>query len=165
MPEDYISYIRSKVGQDKIFLNFSAGMLCDEDGSVLLQLRGDSQNWGVIGGIMELGESSTDTVIREFFEETGIAVEPVKLLNVYTNFETVFPNGDTAQTVGVLYQVRATKSYSIDDFANEETLQLAFFFGRRDCKFRLIQLATKGDARRVFFRKFSNRTLREYYAT
>lgn len=76
---------------------------------------------------MELGESSTDTVIREFFEETGIVVEPVKLLNVYTNFETVFPNGDTAQTVGVLYQVRATKSYSIDDFANEETLQLAFF--------------------------------------
>lgn len=62
MPEDYISYIRSKVGQDKIFLNFAAGILCDEDGKVLLQLRGDSQTWGVIGGIMELGESSTDTV-------------------------------------------------------------------------------------------------------
>lgn len=50
MPEDYISYTRSKVGQDKIFLNFAAGILCDEDGKVLLQLRGDSQNWGVIGG-------------------------------------------------------------------------------------------------------------------
>lgn len=94
MPLDYVSYIRSKVGKDKIFLNFAAGILCDEDGSVLLQLRGDSQNWGVIGGIMELGESSEDTVVREFFEETGILVEPVKLLNVYTNFETVFPNGD-----------------------------------------------------------------------
>ncbi|MXQ47908.1 NUDIX domain-containing protein [Streptococcus pneumoniae] len=127
MSQDYISYIRSKVGQDKIFLNFAAGILCDEDGKILLQLRGDSQNWGVIGGIMELGESSADTVVREFFEETGIVVEPVKLLNVYTNFETVFPNGDAAQTVGVLYQVRATKSYSIDHFANEETLQLAFF--------------------------------------
>lgn len=43
---------------------------------------------------MELGESSVDTIIREFYEETGILVEPVKLLNVYTNFETVFPNGD-----------------------------------------------------------------------
>lgn len=127
MPQDYISYIRSKVGQGKIFLNFAAGILCDEDGRVLLQLRGDSQNWGVIGGIMELGESSVDTVIREFFEETGIVVEPVKLLNVYTNFETVFPNGDAAQTVGVLYQVRTTESFSIDNFVNEETLQLAFF--------------------------------------
>ncbi|MDY4510337.1 NUDIX hydrolase [Streptococcus pluranimalium] len=127
MPQDYISYIRSKVGQDKIFLNFAAGILCDEEGGVLLQLRGDSQKWGVIGGIMELGESSSDTVVREFLEETGIAVEPVKLLNVYTNFETVFPNGDEAQTVGVLYQVRATESFSIDHFANEETLQLAFF--------------------------------------
>ena len=40
---DYISYIRSKVGQEKIFLNFSAGILADEDGRILLQLRGDNQ--------------------------------------------------------------------------------------------------------------------------
>ncbi|WP_242257791.1 NUDIX hydrolase [Streptococcus thoraltensis] len=127
MPQDYVSYIRSKVGQDKIFLNFAAGILCDRDGKVLLQLREDSKNWGLVGGIMELGESSADTVVREFLEETGIAVEAIKLFNVYTNFETVFPNGDIAQTVGFLYQVRAIESFSVDHFTNEETLELAFF--------------------------------------
>lgn len=43
MPLDYVSYIRSKVGKNKIFLNFVAAILCDEDGKILLQLRGDSQ--------------------------------------------------------------------------------------------------------------------------
>ena len=124
---DYISYIRSKVGQEKIFLNFSAGILADEDGRILLQLRGDNQTWGLIGGIMELGESSVDTLIREFREETGIEVRPLRLLNIYTNFETVFPNGDVAQTTGAVYMVEATKPFNIKEFKNQETLDLQFF--------------------------------------
>ena len=42
MNNDYISYIRSKVGHDKVILNFAGGILADEDGRVLLQLRGDN---------------------------------------------------------------------------------------------------------------------------
>lgn len=40
---DYISYIRSKVGHDKVILNFADGILADEEGRVLLQLRGDKK--------------------------------------------------------------------------------------------------------------------------
>ena len=29
---DYISYIRSKVGHDKVILNFAGGILADEEG-------------------------------------------------------------------------------------------------------------------------------------
>lgn len=108
-------------------LTVSAGILTDEDGNILLQLRGDNQTWGLIGGMMELGESTVDTLIREFREETGIEVKPEKLLNVYTNFETVFPNGDIAQTVGTLYKVQALSPINIVNFSNEETLALGFF--------------------------------------
>ena len=38
---------------------------------------------------MELGESTLDTAKREFFEETGIQVEAVRFLNVYSNFEEI----------------------------------------------------------------------------
>ncbi|MGT2926659.1 NUDIX domain-containing protein [Streptococcus cuniculipharyngis] len=125
---DYISFIRSKVGQDKIFLNFSVGILADDEGRILCQKRSDViGTWSLLGGCWELGESSVDALKREFMEESGIEIEPIKLLNVYTNYEEHYPNGDVAQTVGFLYQVRAVKAFDIEDFSNDETLELAFF--------------------------------------
>ncbi|MCD0059904.1 DNA mismatch repair protein MutT, partial [Streptococcus agalactiae] len=55
MKQDYISYIRSKVGHETIFLTYSGGILTDGKGRVLLQLRADKNSWGIIGGCMELG--------------------------------------------------------------------------------------------------------------
>lgn len=43
---NYISWIRSKVGHEKVILVFAGGCLFDEDGKVLLQKRGDSGKWG-----------------------------------------------------------------------------------------------------------------------
>lgn len=92
MSQDYISYIRSKVGHDKVIINFAGGILANQDGKVLLQLRGDKKTWAIPGGAMELGESSLDTAVREFYEETGIEVQVKRLLNVYTNFDEGYPN-------------------------------------------------------------------------
>ena len=44
MTQDYISYIRSKVGHDKVILTFAGGILTDKDGRVLLQLRGERKS-------------------------------------------------------------------------------------------------------------------------
>ena len=124
---DYISYIRSKVGHDKVILTFAGGILADDEGRVLLQLRGDKKTWSIPGGEMELGESTLDTAKREFFEETGIEVEATRFLNVYSNFEEVYPNGDAVQTVVFIYELAAISSVNIADFHNEETLRLRFF--------------------------------------
>lgn len=45
MTQEYISYIRFKVRHDKVILNFAGGILADEEGRVLLQLRGDKKLW------------------------------------------------------------------------------------------------------------------------
>ena len=124
---DYISYIRSKVGRDKVILTFAGGILADDKGRVLLQLRGDKKTWAIPGGAMELGESTLDTAKREFFEETGIEVEATCFLNVYSNFEEVYPNGDAVQTVVFIYELAAVSPVNIADFHNEETLRLRFF--------------------------------------
>lgn len=55
MVKDYIKWIRSKVGQEKVILVFAGGCVFDERGRVLLQKRGDSGNWGFPGGAIELG--------------------------------------------------------------------------------------------------------------
>ena len=120
-------YIRSKVGHDKVLLTFAGGILSDDEGHVLLQLRGDKKTWAIPGGTMELGESSLDTCKREFLEETGIEVEATRLLNVYTNFEEVYPNGDAVQTVVFIYELKAISEITIEGFHNEETLELRYF--------------------------------------
>ena len=127
MNQDYISYIRSKVGNDKVIMNFAGGILADEEGRVLLQLRGDKKTWAIPGGAMELGETSLQAAVREFYEETGIAVEAKRLLNVYTNFDESYPNGDQVQTVVFLYELQALENVDISNFHNEETLRLGFF--------------------------------------
>jgi ADP-ribose pyrophosphatase YjhB (NUDIX family) len=38
--------------------------------------------WGLPGGVVELGERVEDAIVREVEEETGIRVEPLRLLTV-----------------------------------------------------------------------------------
>ena len=44
--KDYIRWIRSKVGHEKIILTFTGGCIFYNQGKVLLQRRGDSNKWG-----------------------------------------------------------------------------------------------------------------------
>ena len=54
---DYIRWIRSKVGHEKIMLVHAGGCILNEKGEVLLQRRGDCHQWGFPGGTVELGET------------------------------------------------------------------------------------------------------------
>ena len=56
-----------------------------ESGRVLLVRRGQEPlkgRWSLPGGLLELGESIQDGVIREVEEETGLTVEPVELVEL-----------------------------------------------------------------------------------
>ncbi|MGT2735650.1 NUDIX hydrolase [Streptococcus orisratti] len=149
MNQDYISYIRSKVGHDKVLLTFAGGILSDDEGRVLLQLRGDKKTWAIPGGSMELGESTLDTAKREFFEETGIEVEPIRFLNVYSNFEETYPNGDKVQTIVMIYEFKALEDFDISDFHNEETLRLRFF-----SKEEIAELESVSDKHRLMLEEY-----------
>ncbi|WP_438831212.1 NUDIX hydrolase [Streptococcus pluranimalium] len=149
MSQDYVSYIRSKVGHDKVIINFAGGILANQDGKVLLQLRGDKKTWAIPGGAMELGESSLEAAVREFYEETGIEVQAKRLLNVYTNFDEVYPNGDQVQTVVFIYELTATEIGDISDFHNEETLKVAFF-----TKEEIYQLESVSDKHRLMLKEY-----------
>ena len=150
---DYISYIRSKVGHDKIILAFAGGILTDDEGRVLLQLRGDKKTWVISGGAMELGESTLETAKREFFEETGIKVEATRFLNVYSNFEEIYPNGDKVQTIVMIYEFKALGNFDISNFHNEETLRL-HFFSEEEIK-KLVSISSK---HRLMLSEYFNNT-------
>lgn len=123
---NYIQSIRKKVGKDKIILNFTCGIL-SQSGKILLQKRADKGTWGLPGGAIELGESSVEALVREFYEETGITVRVHKLLNVYTKYSDSYPNGDEAQVITILYLVKPENTVSNNSFVSDETLDLEFF--------------------------------------
>ncbi|MEK6986837.1 MAG: NUDIX hydrolase [Candidatus Thermoplasmatota archaeon] len=64
------------------------------DGSVLLVKRRDEPNqgrWSPPGGSVELGETVEEAAARETMEETGVAVRPIRVVDVR---EFLDRNGD-----------------------------------------------------------------------
>lgn len=61
------------------------GALVVDQGRVLLVQRGTEPmkgRWSIPGGLLEVGESLADGVVREVLEETGLHVEPVELVEL-----------------------------------------------------------------------------------
>jgi ADP-ribose pyrophosphatase YjhB (NUDIX family) len=59
--------------------------LLNEEGQVLLVKRKDNELWALPGGFMDLGEQVRDAVLREVKEETGLAIEIVRMTGVYSH--------------------------------------------------------------------------------
>lgn len=62
-----------------------AGVTFDDEGRVLLIKRRDNGQWQVPGGVLELGETFEEGVVREVLEETGVHVEVGRLTGIYKN--------------------------------------------------------------------------------
>lgn len=102
----YVESLRSRIGHDPILMPCAGCAVLDDAGRVLLQRRGEGGVWGLPGGSMELGESVEQTACRETFEETGLGVEPVELLGVYTGAGHTYGNGDVVFSVVVVLVAR-----------------------------------------------------------
>lgn len=122
----YIKDVRAKVGHQPLIMTSASGALVNEDNQVLLQERADTGDWGFPGGYMEFGESFADTVKREFKEDAGIEVEPVKLLKISDQEFYTYPNGDQVQPINAFYLVKAISDQKAD-FKPTETLQTRYF--------------------------------------
>lgn len=63
---------------------FAAETAVLQDGQVLLIRRADIGGWAFPGGFIDPGESVAQAAVRETREETGLEVELVRLLGVYS---------------------------------------------------------------------------------
>ena len=109
----------------------SAVIIRNESGQILLQERTDRDKWGLPGGCQDLGEDLRNTAVREAFEETGIKLDPNKILLIDTlsgeSRKNSYPNGDIVYNNTSLYLAEV----SMDDVSNlkgdSETKRLRFF--------------------------------------
>jgi ADP-ribose pyrophosphatase YjhB (NUDIX family) len=63
------------------------GVVVRDDGKVLVIKRADDGRWVPPGGVLELDETPQAGVVREVLEETGVKVQPERLVGVYKNMK------------------------------------------------------------------------------
>jgi 8-oxo-dGTP pyrophosphatase MutT (NUDIX family) len=79
------------------------------DGRLLVIHKVDNNRWALPGGAVDPGESSAEAVVRETLEETGIEIEVVGLVGVYTHPRHVmrYDDGEVRQQFSLCFRARA----------------------------------------------------------
>ena len=102
----YIEELRKKIGHMRILLPGCNAVIQNEAGQILLQQRAYPRGkWGLPGGLMELGESTEETIRREVEEETGLVLGKLTLFGVYSGqgYRCKAENGDLFDVVIIVY--------------------------------------------------------------
>lgn len=83
----------------------------NEKGQILLEKRSDCGLWGLPGGRIEAGESIREAAVREVAEETGLSIQILRLIGVYsepTDRIVTYPdNGDVVHKIDVIVEAKA----------------------------------------------------------
>jgi 8-oxo-dGTP diphosphatase len=124
----HIVHLREHVGHITLMTPATAAIIRDEAGGVLLIRRGDGQGWSLPGGVLEPGERLAEALVREVEEETGLQVEPLRLVGVYSDPDVnhiTYPNGDQIHLVSATFECRILGGHLRAD--GEESLDVAYF--------------------------------------
>ena len=116
----YVEELRELIGHKCIILNGSAVILKNKAGLILMQQRKYPYGkWALPGGLMELGESTVETAIREVYEETSLTIKNLTLLGVYSGKEYLCSaeNGDEWYVVTTAY---ITDNYEGEVVVNDD---------------------------------------------
>jgi 8-oxo-dGTP pyrophosphatase MutT (NUDIX family) len=127
MTVNYVRWLRSYVGHQRLLQLATGAFIRDERGRVLLGRRADVMLWAPPSGVVQLGETPAQTLVREVEEETGLHVRVDRLIGLYTgaDFEWTYPNGDQAQIVTAFFGCTVEGGVLTPD--HHEFVDLAYF--------------------------------------
>lgn len=85
-----------------------SAIVADAEGRLLLHRRSDNELWSIPGGRIEVGESVSEAAIREVREETGIEVEPIRVVGIYSDPRAVvaYDDGEVRQQFSICIACR-----------------------------------------------------------
>lgn len=81
----------------KIFFAVKAFILKDDKFLAMHKPEFEEDVWELPGGRMEFGETAEDTIVREIFEETGLEIQPIRVLDTWNNIHLDY------QITGITY--------------------------------------------------------------
>ncbi len=102
---DYIRAMRKKIGNDTL-LTIGCGAIIENSlGQILLLKREDFDEWGIPGGLLDLGETFEDAVKREVLEEANLQLREISLFGLYSGSAgyAQYANGDKVFSVQIIF--------------------------------------------------------------
>jgi ADP-ribose pyrophosphatase YjhB (NUDIX family) len=83
----------------------ASAIVTNHEGKILLHRRSDNDLWALPGGSMDIGESISETAVREVKEETGLDVRVDYIVGIYTNSHHViaFSDGEIRQQFSLCF--------------------------------------------------------------
>jgi 8-oxo-dGTP pyrophosphatase MutT (NUDIX family) len=123
----YIEDLREIVGNRPLILVGAMVCVIDDQGKILLQKRPEGI-WGLPGGLLELGESVEEAGRREVFEETGVEIGQLQLVEILSGkqYFRKLPNGDEFYPVTIAYLSKDIKNHTIK-IDGKESIDAGFF--------------------------------------
>lgn len=123
----YIEDLRETVGNRPLILVGAMVCVIDDQGKILLQKRPEGI-WGLPGGLLELGESVEEAGRREVFEETGVEIGQLQLVEIFSGkqYFRKLPNGDEFYPVTIAYLSKDIKNGTIK-IDGKESIDAGFF--------------------------------------
>jgi 8-oxo-dGTP pyrophosphatase MutT (NUDIX family) len=103
----FFPVLREHIKQKPIILPGAIALIRDEASRILVTKRRAFDSWDLPSGFSDLGETVTQTAIREVLEETSLHVTPTRILGVYSDPALMYgryPNGDEVYSVGALME-------------------------------------------------------------
>jgi ADP-ribose pyrophosphatase YjhB (NUDIX family) len=124
---EYMQWLRGRVGSQLVQMPAVSVVIRDEAGRILLVQDAYSGAWLIPGGAIEPGETPAEAAVREILEETGLRIEPLRVLGVFGGPEFVvsYPNGDRTSYVSVVFEARVVSGELVPD--GEEVLEAGYF--------------------------------------
>ncbi len=126
-----------RVGREgKLRIGCSA-VIFDADKKILLTRRSDNGLWCLPSGAMEPGESVAEACAREVWEETGLNVDVVRLVGVYSDPHRiiVYPDGNKVHIVALSFEAKVTGG---ELGLSNETTEFGYFTLEEAAKMEII---------------------------
>jgi 8-oxo-dGTP pyrophosphatase MutT (NUDIX family) len=100
---EFLRTLRQKVGSDPLLLPAVTAVVVRGGDQVLLMQSKDNGQWYLPGGSTDPGEQPADAIVREVEEETGVIVEPTRIVGVYADPQSRYANGDAVWYVSTIF--------------------------------------------------------------
>lgn len=123
----YYKDLREAFGPGLIFMPCVAAMIRNEKDEILFGRKHNEENWGLIAGAVEIGETPAEAVRREVLEETGLEVKPERIIGVFggEKHRFTYPNGHQVEYLTVVFECAVVGGALHPE--NDEMCELGYF--------------------------------------
>ena len=129
--QDQIAVVRPFIGTALYSGVGASAIILDDDGRILMLQHKHETAWRPPAGFCNLGENVAQTAVREVWEETGLIIQPERLIGIHSSpkLNVTHPNGDQVRNVGIIF--RAALIDGVAKVDDREIVEMAWMTPER----------------------------------